>query len=416
MRAIVLAGGYGTRLYPITLRTPKPLLPLAGRPVVLHLIESLAKSGVTEITVSLKANQLKIADSIGDGRRLGCRVSYLYEPGVDEGRKLGSVGALEYVFSKMESPKQCFVIGADNYFHGLDFKKLRDFHSRKGAHATLALFRLADPALASHFGIAVTDGEDRIREFQEKPAVGSAKSMLASTAAYYLADDFLCEHIPRYCGHRRKTGRQADRIGDLWEHYLSDLRLYGYVFEGTWGDIGNAENYLETDAAALSFERGSSGTKLAPGMAKRRGVVMGRDVEIDASASIRGPVFIGDGCSVGRNAVIGPNASVLHDTSIGSGAVVSGSVVFERVNVGDDASIENSVVDGGCRVGPHARISATTVGFKCAIGGSAELRGSKVFPFRSVAAKAVLDCSTVGSEHELSAAERKELEESLYWL
>ena len=301
MKAVVLAGGYGTRLYPITLRTPKPLLPIAGKPVVRHTIESLAKSGVTAVVVSIKENQGKIADCIGGGTS-GCKVSYVFEPAAGESEKLGSVGALEYVFSKMGKPTECFVVGGDNYFHGLDFRKLREFHSGRRAHATIALYDVGTAAKASHYGVAAVDKQGRITKFIEKPPAGSGSGTLVSTAAYYLADNFLCEHIPGYCAHRRRQGKPADRIGDLWEHYLDSLQLYGFAFNGLWGDIGNAENYLETNAAALSLSKK--------------------------------PSIIAKGAKIGKNAVIGPGTSILHHSTIGANCVVAGSVVFERTKIG----------------------------------------------------------------------------------
>lgn len=403
MKAVILAGGYGTRLFPITLRTPKPLLPLAGKPVILHIIDSLSKSGVTEILVSIKENQLKIAGCLGNGRDLGCRIAYVYEPAATEENKLGSVGALEYVFSQMEGrPTQCFVIGGDNYFHGLDFRRLKEFHAEKRAHATIALYDVGNSKKASHYGVAVVDRSDRITKFIEKPAAGKAPTTLVSTAAYYLSDDFLCEHIPEYCGHRRRHGKTADRIGDLWEHYLEELQLYGYAFKGYWGDIGNAENYLESNAAALSF-------------AKTR-TAIGKKVSIDKTADVRGPVFIGDNVVVGRNAVVGPNATILHDSVVAENAAVMNSIIFERVSIASNTVVENSIVDGSSAVGEDSRVKNSSIGYKAVIGNSCDFVGSKIFPYHSLQDKTTVENQTVGKDSPLSAKQQNELEESCYWL
>ncbi len=400
MKSVILAGGYGTRLYPITLRTPKALLPIAGTPLILHAIGSLAKSGVTGVIVSIREDQLKIAECLGDGKESGSRITYVYEPAASEEGKLGSVGALEYVFSKMGEPTECFVVGGDNYFHGLDFRKLKAFHAQKRAHATIALYDVGDREKASHYGVVVVDRSGRITKFVEKPSPGEAPSTLASTAAYYLADDFLCERLPEYCGRQRRSGRRADRIGDLWEHYLHDLHLYGYAFKGYWGDVGNAGNYLETNAVALSFTK----TK------------MGKNVSIHPSAKVRGPVFLGDDVEVGANAVVGPNATILHHSVVSANAAVVDSIVFERVSIGANAAVENSIVDGCSSIGENVRVRNSSVGYKAAVGNSSQTTASRVFPFQSIAGKTVVENEAVGKETELSGRQKKELEESCYWL
>ncbi|MFH1200150.1 MAG: NDP-sugar synthase [Candidatus Micrarchaeota archaeon] len=416
MKAVILAGGYGTRLYPLTMRTPKPLLPLAGKPIVEHLIESLAASGVNDLVVSIKQDQMRIAEKLGDGSALGCKISYAVEPAASEDNKLGSVGALEYVFSRMGDPVECFVVGADNYFHGLDYRKLKEFHSSKSAHATIALYHLPDPAQAMHYGVAAVDAHGRITKFQEKPQPGKAASALASTAAYYLDDDFLCRHIPDYCGSARRQGKSADRIGDLWEHYLDSLHLYGYAFRGYWGDIGNAENYLQTDAAALGFSKSRIISHVPSGTVKGNGVRIGNGVKIHATAVVRGPAFIGDGVHIGKGAAVGPAVSAYNSAHIGEGAKISHSILLEHSKIGKHAAVHNTVIDGHAEIGEGANVDGSTIGFRCAVGAGSHLKNCRLFPFQHAKAHSHLAGQDIGIGAGLSALQKKELGESCYWL
>lgn len=400
MKAIILAGGYGTRMYPLTLRTPKPLLPVAGKPVLEHILGLLAASGVPEAVISLKESQRKIERYFGKGNRLGMHLTYAYEPDVGEQAKMGSVGALANVFKEHCEPSECLVIGADNFLFGLDLRKLQESHRHRKAHATLALFDLRAKEDVRHFGIAEVDEKGRIRQFQEKPSVEKAASKLASTAVYHLEESFVREHLPAYVKLQHAQGKKADRIGDLWTHFVSSLALHGYPFQGIWGDIGNPSSYLDTNQQAMHF------------LEKEGGHRIDRKAEIDSSAVITGPVIIEKGVKIGAGARVGPFVHVMHDSVVEANAAVENSIVFERVTVGKNARIMDAVLDGGCVVGAGAVITEDSVlGFKSSVGDTCAVSNSTVYPFEKIA-KTVSGRQAKGDDSALM----KKLERSCYWL
>ena len=375
MKAILLAGGYGTRLFPLTLRTPKPLLPVAGRPVLEYTIELLAEAKILDVVISLKENQGKIEKYFGN-ELAGAKISYVYEPESTEEGKLGSVGAINYVLGKLKDIDEALVIGGDNFIVGLNLGDFARVRREKGAHASIALFELHTDTELQQSGVAQLDSKGRIIKFQEKPHPSKALSRLASTAIYALDRAFIKEHLPNYADIKRKKGEKADRIGDLWEHFVSDLHLHGHPFEGIWGDIGNCEVYIKTNREAFEHL-----AKATPGGINR----ISPSAKVHKGATLIPPIVIDENCLVNDGAIIGPNAHLLHDTVVASNAVISNSIIFERCSIGEQCKIENSIVDGKCAIGADVTITDySVIGFDSKIGKGSSVTGSKVFPGISV--------------------------------
>ena len=416
MKAIILAGGYGTRLFPISLRTPKPLIPVAGKPVMQHIVELLVSSGNREIIVSLKKNQEKIQQYFADGKEFGAKMSYVYEDNLPDDQKLGSVGALNYVFCHIpEIPKECIVIGADNFIVGLDLKKMQEHHRKKKAEATMALFTLQNKNDVENFGIAELDATTgRIVKFQEKPRIHEAISNLASTAVYHLEEGFVKEHLANYCNIKEKKGEKADRIGDLWQHFVKDLHFSGYPFEGIWGDIGNIESYIETNKQGMQFMEKKIEGKIPKSATNLEKIVIGKDVKIAESAVLNEPVIIEEGCVIGEEAKIGPNTHLMRNSEVGAKSEITGSIIFERVKIGSDAKIENSVIDGEAEIGAHTQIeNYSAIGFRASIGKNCKLfPRTKIYPFLKMADSSTAEGEMI-SDYKLR---QKELEGSSYWL
>lgn len=403
MKAVLLAGGYGTRLYPLTLRTPKPLLPVAGRPVLEYSIEMLAHAGITDIFISLKENQRKIEDYFGKGKA-GAKIGYVYEPDIGEEGKLGSVGAINFVFSKLPHIEDAIVIGGDNFIVGLNLSEFTARHKERGAHASIALFELHTDTEIQQSGIAQMDESGRIVNFQEKPHPSKALSKLASTAIYALDKAFVREHLPAYSELKKSKGEKADRIGDLWAHFVSDLHLIGHPFEGIWGDVGNCEVYIKTNREAfehLSKEMGGPFLKISP------------KAKVAASAKITPPVIIEDHCTIGENALIGPNVHLLHGTKVGTDCSISDALIFERCKIGQGSRISNSIIDGKSVLGNNSTVGEfSVVGYNCRIGEGSRVLGSKVFPGIKIEPKSAIRGDL---KNDLSPSS-KGLVDSCYWL
>ncbi|MFH1751124.1 MAG: NDP-sugar synthase [Candidatus Micrarchaeota archaeon] len=404
MKAILLAGGYGTRMFPLTLRTPKPMLPIAGRPVLQHTIELLVLAGISDIVISLKPNQRKIEGYFGTGKGFGAKISYVYEPESGEEGKLGSVGAINYVFSRIVANDDFLVIGGDNYIYGLNIADFQRAHSAKAASATIALFDLDDPEQVRHFGVAKLDAFGRITSFQEKPAPGKALSTLASTAVYALDRAFVEKHLPSYVASKHAKGQKADKIGDLWEHFVADLHIAGHPFEGIWGDIGSFEGYLETNRKSMAARLSEGGKAVS---------IISPKASIAKSARIIAPVIIEKGCEVGEGSVIGPFAHILHDAVIGDNCKVTNSIVFERSEIGAGAIVEDSIIDGKCAIGTDARVGGfSVIGFNSNIGKGSEVFASKIYPGISIKAKSRIKGRMLNEVLPSSP----EMADSCYWL
>ena len=374
MRAIILAGGYGSRLAPLTLRLPKVLVPVAGEPPIVHQVKMLKNAGVTNVVVSLNHNQQAIEKRLGNGSAYGVRISYAYEKSFSDADKPGAIGALNNLVGELGA-EDSIILGGDNTVYGLDLKKMLAAHKKsKKAEATLALYQLENKRLVQLYGIAVIDPKGRITGFQEKPSPEAAKSTLASTAVYIVSGAFLGKRIPAYVA----AGHSRDRIGDLWQHYVSKAKIHGFPFQGVWGDTNSPESYVEINKKAMNYlEKGA----------------VHPSARIHPKALVRQPSFIGQDCVISEGAVVGPYACLGAGCKIGAGAVVDGSILFNSVSVEAKARVTDAVVDEGCNIGEEAIIERySMLGKSSKVGTRARVvGGSKVWPGVRLAAEAFLE-------------------------
>lgn len=313
MHVLILAGGFGTRLKPLTLHLPKQLLKLGDKTIIEHLMGSLKKAGFTRMTLAInEAHERAFKEALKKHP-----LDWIIESSKNEEEKLGAVGALWN--AKKHLPREPVIIAAaDNFAPGIDFKRIADEHQKAGRLATLVLYRLPDPNDVTKYGVAVVDGK-RIAGFQEKPKLEEAKSQLISTALYLVQPEFF-DQLEAYIQEKKSRGQKPDNLGEMWQWMVESGLLIGYhVLESYWSDIGSFKGYLEANRALLSLQ----GTP----------VVKGRDCMIGESTI--GPwVVIGDACS------------------IGDGCVIKDSIVGSNVKIGDNCTLEGSIIDEGAVIGP----------------------------------------------------------------
>ncbi|MBN3036989.1 MAG: nucleotidyltransferase family protein [Candidatus Diapherotrites archaeon] len=232
MKCVILAGGYAKRLWPITLRRAKPLLPVAGKPIIDYVLESLRRAGVDEVIVSTNA---AFEDQFREWSR-GKRVSVIVEKTTSESNKLGSLGALAYVFEQAGVDDDCLVIGGDNL---LTFE-LKDFVQAFRGEALVALYDMNDvERVRNRYGVVVLDG-DVVKGFQEKPS--DPKSTLVSTACYLYP-----KSVVSMLGQYLREGNSPDSPGFFLEWLHRRVSVRGFVFEGRWYDIGDLRSYIEVN-------------------------------------------------------------------------------------------------------------------------------------------------------------------------
>jgi len=323
---MVLAGGLSTRLYPLTLKLPKPLVPVLDRPVVAHVLDYVRRVGVDDIAINIHYFSDAVRGFIGDGSAWNARVTYLHETEL-----MGSAGAVKQLAARFT--ETFVVIGCDDVTT-LDLQAAVEFHRARRAMATIVLTRADD---VSQYGVVVTDEDGRIRSFQEKPAPGTELSKLVNTGVYIFEPGVL-EHIPANTFY--DFGKQ------VFPHLLrSQERFFGMVQDAYWCDIGTPSEYRRVHRDALEGR-----VKLTPseGAVARDGVLIGRDTSVAADATVIGPSCIGHGVIVEAGATV-DRSIIWSGARIRAGARVTDAVIGNGVVVEPGASI---------RGGEHAAASA----------------------------------------------------------
>lgn len=343
MKAVIMAGGFGTRIQPLTMNMPKPMIPLANRPIMLHIVELLKKHGITELVMLLYHQPEVIKNFFGDGSEYGVRITYV-TPQMD----LGTAGAVKAAAPYLD--KRFMVISGD-LLTDFDLSEIVRFHEKRKASATITLTPVKDPL---QFGVVITDKEQRIVKFLEKPGWGEVFSDTINTGIYVLEPEVL-ELIPE--------GENRDWSKDVFPAMLEEKApLFGYSVKGYWADIGNTDAYLESCRDIMSGKV-TVGIDEQPSPLKSR-VFLGTDTAVAAAdlALLEGMVVIGDNsqilgrarlknCMIGRNCVIEDevdleNMVVWDNVFIKRGCSIKGAAVCHKVRLGPGASIEDGAVIG----------------------------------------------------------------------
>ena len=338
MQALVLAGGEGTRLRPLTLTTPKPVMPLAGRPFLSFMLDWLGSHGVDEVILSCGFMSDGVREVLGDIHR-GMRLRY-----VVEGEPLGTGGPMRLAYDEGLLEERLFVLNGD-VLNDMDLTMQLARHGETGAKATLALIEVDD---TSSYGVVPTDADGRVEAFLEK-SDGPAPTNRINAGAYVL-ERSVAEAI--------EPGRAVSFEREVFPGLVTEGSLYGFAAAGYWIDIGAPERYLE---ATYDLLAGTVASTLPPR---------------DETGSL-----IGEGCLI-SGAHIGPQAVLGSHCSVGSDTAVERSVLFDRVLVGADCTVRGAVLARGVRVGDGARIGeGAIVGEGAVIGDGVQVAaGAKVQP------------------------------------
>jgi mannose-1-phosphate guanylyltransferase len=311
VQAVLIAGGLGTRLRPLTFTRPKALIPLVNKPLVLHVLERLP-ADVDEVLIAAnyRTEQLREFFARED---VGKRVTI-----VREKRPLGTGGCLKNLEDRISGT--FLALNAD-VVSSLAVTDLLTAHRRNGGIGTIALWEVVDP---SPFGVVAMDGS-RITTFVEKPPKGEAPSKLINAGAYVFEPEILAA-IPE--------GGPASLERDVFPNVLRK-GLYGFRFGGYWADVGTPESFLRATEILL----------------RAQGSEVSRDAQVGTARLLK-PVAVAAGAVLGGH--VGPVASLGRECRVGDDARISHSVLFDRVSVGDGATIAGSIVGEGCRIGPRA--------------------------------------------------------------
>lgn len=362
MKAVILAGGEGTRLRPLSCDTPKPMTNLFDRPVMEHTINLLKKHGITDIAATLCYMPRVFEEYFGDGSRLGVSLRYYYED-----VPLGTAGGVAACRDFLDGD---FLVISGDAVCDFDFAPLFEFHKRNHAEVTVVLSRQSNPL---GYGLVLTDQAGRVERFIEKPSWDSVFTDTANTGIYILSPSVL-KDVP--------AGQKYDFAHDLFPKLLAEGRaVYAVAADGYWCDIGNCDAYLTCVRDALA---GRVKLELPPA---EHGVRSLSPIPLDVVISA--PVYIGQNVTIGEGARIGPYAVLGEGSKVGRDARVTGSVVNGAV-IGRGARLRDSILCRGVKVGDGAVLqSGCVIGEKADIGAEAQLHaGVLVWPEKSCEAGA----------------------------
>lgn len=337
--AVVLVGGKGTRLRPLTLSAPKPMLPTAGLPFLTHLLSRIAAAGIEHVILGTSYKPAVFEAEFGDGSALCLQIEY-----VTEEHPLGTGGGIANVAGKLRNDTAMVFNG--DVLSGADLAQLLDFHRSNRADVTLQLVRVGDPRA---FGCVPTDEEDRVVAFLEKTEDPPTDQI---NAGCYVFERNVIDRIPQ--------GREVSVEREVFPALLADgdCKIYGYVDASYWRDMGTPEDFVRGSADLVR------GIAPSPALRGHRG----EQLVHDGAAVSPGALLIG-GTVVGRGAEIGP------------GTRLDGAVIFDGVRVEAGCVIERSIIGFGARIGPRALIRDGVIGDGADIGARCELlSGARVWP------------------------------------
>lgn len=382
MKSVVMAGGEGTRLRPLTVNRPKPMVPVVNRPVMEHIVALLKNHGIGEIIATLQYQPAVIQDYFGDGSDFGVSMRYSVEA-----TPMGTAGSVKEISQDLDDT---FLVISGDALTDMDLTDLIRFHKSKGSVATLALTRVENPL---EFGVVITDGGGRIVRFLEKPSWSEVFSDTINTGIYVLEPEVF----------QLMEGRKAyDWSRDIFPKLLAMGKpMYGYISRDYWCDIGSLSQCLQANQDCLAGKVRIS----IPGEETRRGIWVGRGVEIDPSAEIEGPVVIGDGVIIRKDARVGEFTCVGPNTIIDSMAQLKRSVTMSQVYLGRNADVRAAWLSKGVSVGERASVGqGVVIGDESVVGESAVIKpGVKLWPNKVIEAGAHVVTSVVWGSRQSRA-------------
>jgi len=369
-----MAGGEGSRLRPLTINRPKPMVPIVNQPCLGHIFDLLKRHGIEDSFVTLQYLASVIQDSYGDGGSVGMRLRYSIEES-----PLGTGGSVRQLAGDLDGT---FIVISGDALTDIDLSKVIAFHKERGAAVTLTLVHVPNPL---EYGVVITEPDGRIRKFLEKPSWGEVFSDTINTGIYVIEPRVL---------ERYEMGEVFDFGKDLFPKLLLEGEpLFGYIADGYWTDIGSITEYARANADLLNgkLRVGPVGHELMPG------VWTEGPVEIDESARITGPVFLGEGVKIGPHTrIVGP--TVLRNyVSVDVGAVIDSSIVWRNSYVGERAELHGALVGRQCALKSRVVLEeGSVIGDHSVVNENARVRAQvKVWPDKQIESGAVVGSSLI---------------------
>jgi mannose-1-phosphate guanylyltransferase len=334
LKAVILVGGPGTRLRPLTNNCPKPIVPVLNRPFLEHTLAHLRQSGIDDVILAMSYLPDAIREYFGDGERFGMQLTYCIEK-----EPLGTAGAVKNAAPYLDRP--FIVLNGDDVFLEMNIDEVYAFHREKEAKATIFLTKVENP---SAFGVVETDENYKVLRFIEKPPPGTTTSNLINAGGYVLEPEVL-EYIPAAQHYMFEKG--------LFPRLLQEGEpVYGYPYHGYWLDVGTPEKYYSLNIDLL-LEKSHS-----PLFQDRRpdGLYLSKDITRHLSAVITGPAVIGRGCRIGKDVRITGPVTIGQDCLLEDGADIQNAVLWDNVRIGAGATLERCIVSSDTAIGKKQNV------------------------------------------------------------
>ncbi len=375
MRAVLMAGGSGTRLRPLTCDLPKPMVPMLNRPIAEHIINLLKRHHITEIIATLYYLPDVMRDYFQDGSDFGVQMTYA----VEEEQPLGTAGCVKNIQQWLDDT---FVTISGDAITDFDLQAAIAFHREKKSKATLILTRVPNPV---EFGVVITDKDGKIKRFLEKPSLSEIFSDTVNTGTYILEPEVL-DYLPE--------NEESDFSKDLFPLLLEKGEpMYGYVADAYWCDVGHLEAYREAQYDGLDKK-----VKLNfPYHEKSAGIWLGNNTHIDSSAVIETPVLIGDNCRIGARVKIEAGTVIGDNVTIGADADLKRPIIWNGATVGEEAHLRACIISRGTRIDRRAQaLEGSVVGSLSIVGEEAQIApGVKVWPSKRIESGAILNINLI---------------------
>ncbi|MBD2314350.1 NTP transferase domain-containing protein [Desertifilum sp. FACHB-1129] len=375
MRAVLMAGGSGTRLRPLTCALPKPMVPILNRPIAEHIVHLLRRHQITEIIATLHYLPDVMRDYFQDGSDFGVQMTYA----VEEDQPLGTAGCVKNIAELLDST---FLVISGDSITDFDLSSAIAFHKEKGSKATLVLARVPNPI---EFGVVITDENYKIKRFLEKPSTSEIFSDTVNTGTYILEPEVL-KYLPE--------NQECDFSKDLFPLLLEkDEPMYGYVADGYWCDVGHLDAYREAQYDGLN-----RAVKLEFAYEEHSpGVWVGQNTFIDPSVKISPPALIGSNCRIGPRVQIEPGTSIGDNVTIGADADLKRPIIWNGAIIGEEAHLRACVIARGTRVDRRAQVlEGAVVGSLSTVGEEAKISPSvRVWPSKEIESGATLNINLI---------------------
>ena len=334
MKVLILAGGLGTRLYPLTFGRPKSMVPVANKPFLERVLGWLKRYQLTDITLALNYSPDRIMHHLHDGSAFGVKLRYLIEDS-----PLGSGGAIKNAAQLLGN--EPFLVLNGDILTAINLKEMIDFHRQNNSLITISLARVEDP---SHYGVVAMEANGRLTRFVEKPPAGEAPSNYINSGVWIFESSVLDEMPP--------AGTPFSIEREFWPNFLQEGKpMFGFANDSYWIDIGTVQRYLQAHKDLLAG-------RIAVELAEKQvspGIWLGEGAKIEPGAALQAPMIIGAhtricaGAEI-SNSVIGPGCN------IADGAILQGSVLWEEVEVGKKAKMVDSVIGAGQKIGENRQL------------------------------------------------------------